>query len=98
MASAALLPSSTPFGSVTVVTKVNIDDGSTRWAQGGIAAVVDQRDTPEAHAKDTLVALVGLGNPAAVDVLVREGPRSEETRLNSSHVASSYAVFCLKQK
>ena len=59
---------------VTVVTKVNIDDGSTRWAQGGIAAVLDPLDTPEAHAADTLVAGVGLCDPAAVDVLVREGP------------------------
>ncbi len=59
---------------VTVVTKVNIDDGSTRWAQGGIAAVLDPLDTPAAHAQDTLVAGVGLGDPAAVDVLVREGP------------------------
>jgi L-aspartate oxidase len=59
---------------VTVVTKVNIDDGSTRWAQGGIAAVLDPLDTPGAHAQDTLVAGVGLGDPAAVDVLVHEGP------------------------
>ena len=41
---------------VTVVTKVNIDDGSTRWAQGGIAAVLDPLDTPAEHAADTLVA------------------------------------------
>jgi L-aspartate oxidase len=59
---------------VTVVTKVNIDDGSTKWAQGGIAAVMDPADTPEAHATDTLVAGVGLCDPAAVDLLVREGP------------------------
>ncbi len=59
---------------VTVVTKVNIDDGSTRWAQGGIAAVLDPLDTPAAHAADTLVAGVGLSDPAAVDVLVEEGP------------------------
>jgi L-aspartate oxidase len=59
---------------VTVVTKVNIDDGSTRWAQGGIAAVLDPLDTPAAHAADTLVAGVGLCDPAAVDVLVDEGP------------------------
>ncbi|NJC73987.1 L-aspartate oxidase [Planosporangium thailandense] len=59
---------------VTVVTKVNIDDGSTRWAQGGIAAVFDPYDTPAAHAEDTLVAGVGLCDPAAVDVLVNEGP------------------------
>jgi L-aspartate oxidase len=59
---------------VTVVTKVNIDDGSTRWAQGGIAAVLDPFDTPAAHAADTLVAGVGLCDKAAVDVLVTEGP------------------------
>src|SRR6185369_10782409 len=59
---------------VTVVTKVHIDDGSTRWAQGGIAAVLDPLDTPAEHAKDTLIAGVGLCDPAAVDVLVEEGP------------------------
>src|SRR4051812_3185824 len=59
---------------VTVVTKVNIDDGSTRWAQGGIAAVLDPLDTPAAHAADTEVAGVGLCDPAAVRVLVEEGP------------------------
>jgi L-aspartate oxidase len=59
---------------VTVVTKVNIDDGSTRWAQGGIAAVLDPLDTPEAHARDTEIAGVGLCDPAAVRVLVEEGP------------------------
>ncbi|UQU65271.1 L-aspartate oxidase [Couchioplanes caeruleus] len=59
---------------VTVVTKVNIDDGSTRWAQGGIAAVLDPLDSPEAHAFDTEIAGVGLCDPAAVRVLVEEGP------------------------
>ncbi|MDW5325518.1 L-aspartate oxidase [Plantactinospora sp. KLBMP9567] len=59
---------------VTVVTKVNIDDGSTRWAQGGIAAVLDPLDTPAAHASDTELAGVGLCDPAAVRVLVEEGP------------------------
>ncbi|WP_433551842.1 L-aspartate oxidase [Micromonospora zamorensis] len=59
---------------VTVVTKVNIDDGSTRWAQGGIAAVLDPTDTPAAHARDTEIAGVGLCDPAAVRVLVDEGP------------------------
>jgi len=59
---------------VTVVTKVNIDDGSTRWAQGGIAAVLHPFDTPAAHANDTLIAGVGLCDARAVDVLVNEGP------------------------
>jgi L-aspartate oxidase len=60
--------------SVAVVTKVLVDDGSTRWAQGGIAAVLDPADTPAAHARDTEVAGVGLCEPAAVDALVHEGP------------------------
>ncbi|MDT0531279.1 L-aspartate oxidase [Micromonospora sp. DSM 115977] len=59
---------------VTVVTKVDIDEGSTRWAQGGIAAVLDPQDTPTAHASDTEIAGVGLCDPAAVRVLVEEGP------------------------
>ncbi|WP_051704658.1 L-aspartate oxidase [Glycomyces sp. NRRL B-16210] len=59
---------------VTVVTKVNIDDGSTRWAQGGVAAVLDPLDTPQSHARDTQIAGVGLCDPAAVDVTVTEGP------------------------
>ncbi|MDW3850644.1 L-aspartate oxidase [Micromonospora sp. BRA006-A] len=59
---------------VTVVTKVDMDEGSTRWAQGGIAAVLDPADTPDAHAYDTEVAGVGLCDPAAVRALVAEGP------------------------
>ncbi|WP_203997848.1 L-aspartate oxidase [Micromonospora lutea] len=59
---------------VTVVTKVDIDEGSTRWAQGGIAAVLDPADTPAMHASDTEIAGVGLCDPAAVRVLVEEGP------------------------
>jgi L-aspartate oxidase len=59
---------------VTVVTKVNVDDGSTRWAQGGIAAVLDPRDSPAAHEADTLAAGAGLCDPVAVRLLVTEGP------------------------
>ncbi|HST64967.1 MAG TPA: L-aspartate oxidase [Mycobacteriales bacterium] len=59
---------------VTVVTKVNIEDGSTRWAQGGIAAALDPADSPAAHRADTLEAGVGLCDEAAVTVLVEEGP------------------------
>src|SRR5215469_12743061 len=42
-------------GSVLLVTKAQRSDGSTRWAQGGIAAALGLGDTPEAHLKDTLV-------------------------------------------
>ncbi|MFF1835142.1 L-aspartate oxidase [Streptomyces sp. NPDC058231] len=57
-----------------VVTKARLDDGSTRWAQGGIAAALGEGDTPEQHLADTLVAGAGLCDESAVRTLVTEGP------------------------
>ncbi|MEU2259255.1 L-aspartate oxidase [Streptomyces sp. NPDC019645] len=57
-----------------VVTKALLDDGSTRWAQGGIAAALGEGDTPEQHLDDTLVAGAGLCDEEAVRTLVTEGP------------------------
>ncbi|WP_157869453.1 FAD-dependent oxidoreductase, partial [Streptomyces hirsutus] len=57
-----------------VVTKARLDDGSTRWAQGGIAAALGDGDTPEQHRDDTLVAGAGLCDEEAVRILVTEGP------------------------
>jgi len=71
--SAALHARAAGYG-VVVVTKVNITDGSTRWAQGGIAAVLDPADTPAEHLSDTMAAGVGLCAEPAVRVLVNEGP------------------------
>ncbi|MBD3004462.1 L-aspartate oxidase [Streptomyces sp. 5-10] len=59
---------------VTVVTKARLDDGSTRWAQGGIAAALGEGDTPGQHLDDTLVAGAGLCDERAVRALVTEGP------------------------
>ncbi|MER6173688.1 L-aspartate oxidase [Streptosporangium sp. NPDC001681] len=59
---------------VLVVTKDVLSSGSTRWAQGGIAAVLDPQDTPAEHLSDTLLAGVGLCDEEAVRVLVTEGP------------------------
>ncbi|MEU5220183.1 L-aspartate oxidase [Streptomyces sp. NPDC020807] len=59
-----------------VVTKANLDDGSTRWAQGGIAAALGEGDTPEQHLDDTLVAGAGLCDEEAVRLLVTEGPEA----------------------
>jgi L-aspartate oxidase len=61
-------------GSVLLVTKTVLDAGSTRWAQGGIAAALGPGDTPEQHLTDTLVAGAGLCDEDAVRVLVTEGP------------------------
>ncbi|MGH3324345.1 MAG: L-aspartate oxidase, partial [Streptomyces sp.] len=57
-----------------VVTKARLDDGSTRWAQGGIAAALGEGDTPGQHLEDTLVAGAGLCDEEAVRTLVTEGP------------------------
>ena len=62
--------------SVLLVTKSHIDEGSTKWAQGGIAAALGPGDTPDQHKKDTLAAGAGLCDLAAVDVLVSEGPEA----------------------
>jgi len=62
--------------SVLLVTKARIDAGSTKWAQGGIAAALGPGDTPDQHKKDTLAAGAGLCDIKAVDVLVSEGPEA----------------------
>lgn len=61
-------------GRVLLVTKDVLSSGSTVWAQGGIAAALDPKDSPEAHLLDTLTAGVGLCDSDAVEVLVTEGP------------------------
>ncbi|RCV55151.1 L-aspartate oxidase [Marinitenerispora sediminis] len=61
-------------GRVVLVTKDVLSSGSTRWAQGGIAAAVDPADTPVAHMVDTVLAGAGLCDPHAVRGLVTEGP------------------------
>jgi L-aspartate oxidase len=59
---------------VLIVTKAQVDEGSTRWAQGGIAAALADDDSPAEHELDTLVAGAGLCDPAAVHALAVEGP------------------------
>ncbi|MCZ8517589.1 L-aspartate oxidase [Paenibacillus filicis] len=59
---------------VLMVTKKSLLDSNTRYAQGGIAAVISDEDSPAYHRQDTLIAGAGLCSSAAVDVLVHEGP------------------------
>ncbi|MGI9197057.1 MAG: L-aspartate oxidase [Candidatus Nanopelagicales bacterium] len=61
---------------VLLVTKGRVEEGSTRWAQGGIAAALAEDDTPQEHLTDTLVAGAGLCDVDAVRVLVTEGPEA----------------------
>ncbi|MEW1833977.1 L-aspartate oxidase [Microbacterium sp. NPDC079995] len=59
---------------VTLVTKATVAEANTRYAQGGIAGALSPADRTDDHARDTLVAGAGLADPAAVTVLVEEGP------------------------
>jgi L-aspartate oxidase len=61
-------------GRVALVTKAAVDDGATRWAQGGIAAAVGADDSTALHFEDTMAAGRGLCDARAVRVLVEEGP------------------------
>ncbi|TNC91869.1 MAG: L-aspartate oxidase [Thalassolituus sp.] len=49
-----------------IISKDTLDAGSTRWAQGGVAAVLDEDDSIEAHVSDTLIAGAGLCHEPAV--------------------------------
>jgi L-aspartate oxidase len=61
---------------VVVVTKEAVDDGATRWAQGGIAVVLGDvpGDSIEAHVADTVAAGAGLCDAAAVAAILADGP------------------------
>lgn len=61
-------------GTVAVVTKSFIRESNSFNAQGGIAAVTSEDDSPEIHKSDTLIAGRGLCEDAAVDILVNEAP------------------------
>jgi L-aspartate oxidase len=61
-------------GPVVVITKAELGEGSTRRAQGGIAAALDGGDSVEAHLADTLRAGAGLCDLDAAAGICREGP------------------------
>ncbi|WP_342553618.1 L-aspartate oxidase [Paenibacillus sp. FSL R7-0652] len=59
---------------VLMITKKSLLESNTRYAQGGIAAVIAEDDSPVYHLQDTLAAGAGLCRSEAVEVLVNEGP------------------------
>ena len=65
-----------PTHRVAVLTKRGMSDGSSNWAQGGIAAVLAEGDSFDAHVQDTLVAGAGLSDPAATRFVVEHSPES----------------------
>ena len=65
-------------GKVCVITKAEITDSNTQWAQGGIAAAVGESDDWHLHERDTLVAGAGLNDQEAVRFLVQNAPSAVE--------------------
>jgi len=65
-----------PTRKVGVIAKGAIAEGATNWAQGGIAAVLEEGDTFEAHVEDTMVAGAGLNDRAVVEHVVAAAPKA----------------------
>ncbi|MBB1600704.1 L-aspartate oxidase [Variovorax sp. UMC13] len=65
-----------PTHRVAVLTKRALNDGSSAWAQGGIAAVLAAGDSFDAHVEDTLVAGAGLCDPEATRLVVEGAPQA----------------------
>ena len=63
---------------VLVLAKGALSDGSTAWAQGGIAAVLEPGDTFESHIEDTMVAGAGLNQRDVVEFVVENAPAAIE--------------------
>ncbi len=61
------------WGKVILLAKSTLEECNTSYAQGGIASVVKEDDSPSVHYEDTMEAGVGICNPDAVKVLVEEG-------------------------
>jgi len=63
-------------GSVAIVTKRDISESATKYAQGGIASVFSTEDSFDAHVDDTLVAGAGICHEDVVRMVVEEGPQT----------------------
>jgi len=85
---------------VLMITKKSLFDSNTRYAQGGIAAVISDDDSPAFHMQDTLIAGAGLCDASAVDVLVHEGPHGvqELIRFGTNFDAEDDGQFALTKE
>ncbi|MCB5425206.1 L-aspartate oxidase [Altererythrobacter sp. CC-YST694] len=61
---------------VLVLAKGTLNSGSTAWAQGGIAAVLDAGDTFEEHIRDTMIAGAGLNRRETVEFVIESAPHA----------------------
>ncbi len=61
-------------GRVTIVTKAEVTESNTQFAQGGISSVTYEPDSFERHIADTLAAGAGINDTEAVNLVVRRAP------------------------
>lgn len=69
-------------GTVCLITKAEMDETNTRYAQGGIAAVTYEPDSYDKHVEDTLVAGDHLCNEEVVRMVVKEAPEQIQELIN----------------
>jgi L-aspartate oxidase len=67
---------------VAILSKGDLEEGSTLYAQGGISAVTDPQDTFESHIADTLDAGAGLNNPEVVRFTIEHAPAAIDWLVN----------------
>jgi len=78
------------FGTVVVLSKGQLSDGATRWAQGGIAAVLAKTDTVESHIEDTMTAGAGLCHADTVRFVVEQSRHAIENLIAAGVPFSKY--------
>lgn len=72
---AAKIAEKFPSRTVTIITKSDEGESNTKYAQGGVAVVINSiNDSYEKHIKDTLIAGDGLCDPEVVEMVITEGP------------------------
>jgi len=74
------------FGTVSLLSKDKVTEGATLYAQGGIAAVFDKKDTIKAHVQDTINAGAGLCNDNVVEEIVSAGPKLVQELIDTYNV------------
>ncbi len=85
------------YGKVIVICKNDPLEGNTRYAQGGIASVMNEYDSFEAHVRDTLQAGAELCKKDVVELVVTEGPHVVErlTQIGAKFDKEKEGVFSL---
>ncbi|MES3019473.1 MAG: L-aspartate oxidase [Bacteroidota bacterium] len=89
------------YGKVLIVTKANEDESNTKYAQGGVAVVVDkEEDSFDKHIEDTLIAGDGLCDKHIVEIVVTEGPAriDEIIKYGTSFDKTQQGIFDLAKE